>query len=258
MKNCVATFPTRGGPFITTHWSVLRDLSKEKEPEGPERTQELLAKLCEDYWPPIYRFVRFRGYSKHDAQDLTQGFFVFLLEKEAYKLPEPGSGQFRTFLLFLLKRYLKATDRYRHRQKRGGGSSPLLLDEARLEALEASGEEVFLIGAPLDEQRAFDCDWAAALVERAMAALQLAYSTGPRARVFDLLRPFLSGGIDLPTHEEVAAQLAVPMETLRSHLFRLRSTYRALLRAEVARTVPNEAEVESELRYLCRILIASV
>ncbi|MGI8432548.1 MAG: RNA polymerase sigma factor [Chthoniobacterales bacterium] len=242
---------------MTTHWSVLRDLSAEKREVAPERAQELLAQLCADYWPPLYRFVRSRGYNRADAQDLTQGFFAYLLKKEIYKTPEPEKGQFRTFLLHLLKRYLGAADAHRHRQKRGGNSVPIVIDDSRLDTLEKSGYDALLIDAPMDEERAFDCDWATALVERAMAALKNEYAGGQRARVFAELRPFLSGGVGLPTQEEAAARLGVPLETLRSHLFRLRASYRALLRAQVARTVSTGEEVEGELRYLCRILIAS-
>ncbi|MEO6873104.1 MAG: hypothetical protein ABI233_12925 [Chthoniobacterales bacterium] len=241
---------------MTTHWSVLRDLSTERE-VPPERAQELLTQLCADYWPPLYRFVRYRGYSEEDAQDLTQGFFVYLLEKEAYKTPRPDRGQFRTFLLHLLKRYMGKADAYCRRQKRGGDYRSVALDDDRLDTFAGNEEEALLINAPLDEQRTFDCDWAAALVERAMTALKAEYATGQRARVLQELLPFLSGGVGLPTHEEAATRLEVPLETLRSHLFRLRASYRALLRAEVARTVSTEEEVESELQYLCRILLAA-
>ena len=257
LKNSAATFQTRTGSFLTTHWTSVLDLSADKKTVPPERTEELLARLCEDYWPPLYRFVRCRGYSRADAQDLTQGFFVYLLEKEAYKSSRPEKGQFRTFLLHLLKCYLSAADAYRCRQKRGGGCLMIVIDDNRLDAVERSGYDALLVDAPMDEQRAFDCDWAAALVERAMSALEAEYSSGQKARVFKALRPFLRGGVGLPTQEEAATQLGVPVETLRSHLFRLRARYRTLLRTEVARTVPTDEEVESELRYLCRILIAS-
>ncbi len=257
LKTCAGIFPTRAGAFMTTHWSVLRDLAAEKREVAPERARELLAQLCEDYWPPLYRFVRYRGYNRADAQDLTQGFFVYLLEKEAYKTPQREKGQFRTFLLHLLKRYLGAADAHRHRQKRGGGCESVVIDENRLDTFEKNGYDALLIDAPHDEQRAFECDWAATLVEQAMTALKAEYAAGQKARVFEVLRPFLCGGVGLPTHEAAAARLGVPLETLRSHLFRLRASYRTLLRAEVARTVPTDHEVESELRYLCRILIAS-
>ena len=241
---------------MTTHWSALHDLSLAQE-VPPERAAELLAQLCKDYWPPVYRFIRYRGYSEDDAQDLTQGFFVYLLEKESYKTPRPDRGQFRTFLLHLVKRYLGKANAHRRRQKRGGDSTMLVIDGDRFDASEKNGYNALLIDAPLDEQRAFDCDWATALVERTMAALEAEYASGQKARVFAALRPFLSGGVGLPTHEQAAARLGVPLETLRSHLFRLRANYRALLRTEVARTVESEDDVEGELHHLCRILIAS-
>ena len=110
--------------------------------------------------------------------------------------------------------------------------------------------------APLDEERAFEWNWATALVSRTMDALSADYSSGQKARLLAELRPFLTGGVGLPTHEEAAARLGVSLSTLRSHLFRLRARYRELLRAEVLRTVPQERDIDEELRYLCRVLLA--
>ena len=242
---------------MTTHWSVFGDLSLEKRALEPERAQQILAQLCEDYWPPLYWFVRRRGYNPDDAQDLTQGFFAYLLEKEAYATPDRSKGRFRTYLLMLLKRYLNAAQASRERQKRGGNREMVFLDAERMNDCEAAVDEALLTGAPLDEERAFECRWAAAMVGRAMDALSAEYSGAKKARVLEVLRPFLSGGVGLPTCEEAAARLGVPNETLRSYLFRLRARYRALLRAEVARTVPSNEDIESELRYLCRILLTS-
>ncbi len=241
---------------MTTHWSVVADLSAHEDEVAPERAERALTQLCQDYWPPLYRFVRQRGYNRTDAQDLTQGFFAYLLEKQAYAASDRSKGRFRTFLLVLLKRYLGATHARQRRQKRGGDQAMMFLDANRLDSFEET-DGALLTGAPLDEERAFELNWAAALVGRAMAALEAEYASGQKARVLAELRPFLAGGVGLPTSEEAAARLGVPVETLRSHLFRLRSRYRALLRAEVARTVPTNQDVESELRYLCRVLIAS-
>ena len=257
LKTSAGIFPTRHAPFLETRWSALRDLSSEKNTISPERTQELLAQLCEDYWPPLYRFLRCRGYSRYDAQDLTQGFFVYLLEKEAYKLTRPDKGQFRTFLLHLLRRYLNGAHLHQNRRKRGGDYVMVLIDDHHVDAVEKDVHEALLVDAPMDEQRAFDCDWAAALVKRAMTALQADYARGQKTRIFETLRPFLRGGVGLPTQEQAATRLGVPLETLRSHIFRLRARYRMLLRAEVARTVATEQEVESELRYSCRVLVTS-
>jgi RNA polymerase sigma factor (sigma-70 family) len=241
---------------MTTHWSVVHELTWRSGQLTPERTQHALTQLCQDYWPPLYRFVRQRGYNRHDAQDLTQGFFAYLLEKKAYSTTDRRKGRFRTFLLVLLKRYLGAARAHQQRQKRGGNQGMIFLDDRRLDGVERIEEDALLTGAPLDEERSFEWNWATALVSRAMDALSAEYSSGQKARVLAELRPFVTGGVGLPTHEAAAARLGVSLETLRSHLFRLRARYRALLRAEVLRTVPLEQDIDDELRYLCRVLLA--
>lgn len=239
---------------MTTHWSVVDDFARQAV--APERSDAALARLCRDYWPPLYRFVRRRGYSRADAQDLTQGFFAYLFEKQAFAKPDRRKGRFRTFLLVLLKRYLGATRAHQRRQKRGGAEEMVFFDSGRLDALEKGMEDALSTQAPLDEERLFEWNWAAALVNRALETLSAEYSSDQRARLFAELRPFLTGGVGLPTKEAAAAHLGVSMETLRSHLFRLRARYRELLRAEVRRTVPRKKDVDDELRYLCRVLIA--
>ena len=254
MKENATTFSTAAGAFLTTHWSGVHDF--ELEETAPDRAEAALTCLCRDYWPPLYRFVRRRGYNPADAQDLTQGFFAYLIEKRAYKMPDRSKGRFRTFLLALLKRYLGAARAHQSRQKRGGGQSMISLAGGELNALENVSDDALLIRAPRDEERLFEWNWATALVSRAMEALNREYAGERKARVFAELRPFLTGGVGLPSHEAAVARLGVPVETLRSHLFRLRARYRALLRAEVLRTVPQEADFDDELRYLCSVLIA--
>lgn len=241
---------------MTTHWSVLGDLLLPTRQAAPEKARIAFARLCEDYWPPLYRFVRQRGYSRHDAEDLTQGFFAYLLEKQAYGPADRSKGRFRTFLLVLLKRYLGAARAHQSRQKRGGNQEMVRLDDAKLDALDKASLDALSSDAPSDEERLFEWNWATALVSRAMAELGAEYSSGPKSRLLAELRPFLTGGVGLPTHQMAAARLGVSVETLRSHLFRLRSRYRELLRAEVLRTVPVEADIDDELRYLCRVLAA--
>jgi RNA polymerase sigma factor (sigma-70 family) len=241
---------------MTTHWSVVRELTWPSGQATAERTELALTQLCRDYWPPLYRFVRQRGYNRHDAQDLTQGFFAYLLEKKAYSTTDRSKGRFRTFLLVLLKRYLSAARAHQGRQKRGGDQLMVFLDDRQFDVADRMEEGALQTGAPSDEERVFEWNWANALVSRAMDALTAEYSTGQKARLLAELRPFLTGGVGLPTHEAAAQRLGVSFDTLRSHLFRLRGRYRALLRAEVLRTVSKEDDIDDELRYLCRVLIA--
>lgn len=217
--------------------------------------EEALTELCRDYWPPLYAFVRRRGYNAHDAQDLTQSFFAYLIESKAHTRADREQGKFRTFLLVVLKRFLSAAHAHEHRIKRGGEQEFVFLDQdlAAVEALCASesGSE-----GPADEERLFEWHWAEALVRRAMKTLQMEYAIGAKPRIFSELQPFLTGGAHLPSQTEVAQRLSVPIETLRSHLSRLRTRYREILRAEIGRTVSRDADVDDELRYLCQVLIA--
>jgi RNA polymerase sigma-70 factor (ECF subfamily) len=142
-----------------------------------------------------------------------------------------------------------------HAFKRGGGHEFVLLDE-ELEAVEASW-----INDPdrtiLDEEQEYERRWAASLVARAINRLEAQFRQGPKAILFRELKCFITGGTGLPSQEETAAKLAIPIETLRSHLSRMRARYRELLREEVARTIALTDDVDEELRHLRRILTAA-
>ena len=254
MREIPGTLQAGGAAFPVTHWSMIAASGSTAE-TSPGTAEETLAELYRDYWPPLYAFVRRRGYSPHDAQDLTQAFFAYLIESKAYARADRAQGKFRTFLLVLLKRFLSGAHEREHRLKRGGGQQFVFLDQ------DLAAAEALCAGAPgndgpASEERLFEWHWAEALVARALKALRAEYAAGAKSRVFAALQVFLTGGVHLPSQEEAAAQLSVPVETLRSHLSRLRARYREILRAEIARTVSSETDVDDELRYLCQVLIA--
>jgi RNA polymerase sigma factor (sigma-70 family) len=215
---------------------------------------DLLAELCRDYWPPLYSFVRRRGYNSADAQDLVQGFFAHLITTQAYAETDRQKGKFRSFLLASMKHYLADVWDRERALKRGGSYEFVLLDEQVAAAeMQSNGE---LIPATLTEDLQYERQWARALVDRALTRLNQEFTTEAKADLFRELKPFLSGGSGLPTQEEIAARLRMPIETLRSHLSRLRARYRALLRDEVTRTLSEMDDVDEELQHLCGILTA--
>ena len=249
VKGIPGTIQDGGAGFATTHWSVIDACAYESEV-----ADAALARLCQDYWPPLYTFARRRGYSPADAQDLVQGFFAHLLESKCYAHTNRRKGKFRSFLLASFKNYMaNAWDRERA-LKRGGDCAFVLLDEEidRVEALYAPESQY--VGMNSDEERQYEQAWAAALVARSLERIEAEFSNGRKMRLFSGLKRFLTGGVGLPTQEETAKQLDMPVETLRSHLSRLRARYRELLREEVARTIGAAEDVDEELRYLCRIL----
>jgi RNA polymerase sigma-70 factor (ECF subfamily) len=250
VKAVPGTVQNGGAPFATTHWSVIVACTG-----GSETADKALAQLCRDYWPPLYSFVRRRGYSPADAQDLVQGFFAFLLETRAYAKTDRNKGKFRSFLLASLKHYMADVWDREHALKRGGDQSFVSLDE-QMEVV----EKMYVNEAPattLNEEQAYEQQWATSLVARALARVAAEFANGPKTELFDGLKPFLTGGVGLPSQTEVAARLDMPVDTLRSHLSRLRARYRELLREEVARTIAVVEDVDEELRHLCRILSAA-
>ena len=128
-------------PFAPTHWSVI--VAAASSQSEPEKARVALEELCQTYWMPLYTFVRSRGYSVPDAQDLTQSFFVYLLEHEIYARADREKGRFRSFLLASLKNFLADAYSREHALKRGGGQEFLPLDECRTEVAEVTFPDAF-------------------------------------------------------------------------------------------------------------------
>ena len=236
--------------FPSTHWSVV--LAAGRSLVEPEAAQAALAELCKTYWAPLYSFVRGRGYSVHDAQDLTQSFFAYLIERKIYKRVDRQKGRFRSFLLASLKNFLAdAADRERT-LKRGGGQKFLPLHEWQINEAESLFQNYR--GGSTEDQ-IFDQTWAETLVTAGLEQLSAAYRSEARENLFNELRIFVAGSAGPPpAYAELAVRLDMAESTLRSHVTRLRARYREVLRAEVRRTVDSETEVDEELRELLRVL----
>lgn len=218
----------------------------------PQIAQAALAELCQTYWTPLYSFVRGRGHTVEDAQDLTQSFFAYLIEHKIYVRADRRKGRFRSFLLASLKNFLADASDAARTLKRGGGQTFLPLhDEQAKEA-----ESLFQThNATSSEDQIFDRSWAESLVAAGLERLSTAYKGESKEKLFEELKIFLGGGAEPPpTYSELAVRLSVTESTLRSHVTRLRAHYREALRAEVRRTVDTEAQVDEELHELLRVL----
>jgi len=240
----------RSDIFPSTHWSVV--FAAGRNEAEPQIAEAALAELCRGYWAPLYAFVRSRGHTVHDAQDLTQSFFAYLLEHKVYARANRQKGRFRSFLLASLKNFLAdAADRERT-LKRGGAHVFLPLHEEQ--AKEA--ESLFQTHSGMsNEDRLFDRSWAEALVATASERLSADYKREDKEQLFKELRIFISGGADpVPTYAELTDRLGITKSTLRSHVTRLRARYREALRSEVRRTVDSEQQVDQELRELLHVL----
>jgi RNA polymerase sigma factor (sigma-70 family) len=256
MNSLPGTIRGPSDPFAPTHWSVV--LAAGKSHAEPELARAALAELCQTYWAPLYTFVRNRGHGVHDAQDLTQSFFAYLVEHKIYARADREKGKFRSFLLASLKNFLGHAYDREQTLKRGGAYDFLPLHEARAEAAETLFQTHVAAGEPTGEDRMFELSWAEAVVEAAMERLAAEQKAEGKEKLFAQLRMFLTGSADpLPTYDDLAVRLKLAASSLRSQVTRLRARYREFLREEVRQTVESDAEVDGELHELFRVLSGS-
>ncbi len=247
MRNLPGTLQEGGAVFPMTCWSVVVDTLQS---QSPERAQAALSDFCQAYWPPVYTFLRRKGYAVNDAQDMAQAFFAHLLELKTLSRADSDKGRLRTFLLGSLENFLRDQRDQEKALKRGGDQQIVSMQDPLVE-MEAS----ILTRTMPDDCSAYDKAWATALFRRTWEQLRQAYAAEGRERMFDELKILVLGGADkAASQEEVAGRLNLPPATLRAQLHRIRQRYRNFLRDEVARTVRTSIEVDAEMSYLFRLL----
>ena len=239
------TMDTLPGPsqFPATRWSLVVAAG---DPHRKEARSALVS-LCESYWYPLYAYLRRRGYSSDQAQDLTQEFFVRVIEGRYLDRAEPEKGRFRAFLLTSLKFFVADEDDRRRARKRGGGMVvPLEF---------SSGEERYQCEPGHDEtpERIYERRWALSVLDRVVEKLRNEFVQHGRPDHFERLKVFLLGQSDAP-YAALAQELNTSEGALKVAIHRLRKRYRELFRQEIADTVADPAAVESELRHLAAVL----
>lgn len=227
--------------FVTTHWSVVLAARTKDSPQSAAA----LETLCRTYWYPLYAFVRHQGRAPEDAQDLTQGFFARLLEKDYLKTVAHEKGKFRTFLLVALKRFMANEWDRLHAQKRGGFTPILSIDQ---ELAESRFECEPVDKAPPDQL--YDRQWAVTLLEQTMNCLEEEYGATGRARLFEGLRGLIAKEEAGLSYADAAARLNLSEAAIKMAVHRLRARYREILKGLIAQTVSSEAEIEEELGHL--------
>ena len=242
-----ATHPGSGTEacFATTHWSMVLAAGKTHSPQATAA----LETLCRSYWPPLYAFIRRRGHSPEEAQDLTQEFFARFLNGNGLATTSPEKGRFRSFLLAVLQHFL-INDWHRGQcQKRGGGQFAVSLDAEPAEAR----YQIELMETATPES-VFERHWAFTVLDQTMNRLRDEYASARKSDLFELLRETLSGEKRTTPRAEIAARCGISVGAVDVAVHRLRRRYGRLLREEIAHTVGQPGEVEDEIRHLRAVL----
>jgi RNA polymerase sigma-70 factor (ECF subfamily) len=223
--------------FPTTRLSLV--LVAAGEPDDASR--EALATLCRAYWQPLYEFVRRRGYSHEEAQDLTQGFIARVLEKNALRAFQQERGRFRTFLLASLKNFLANQRDAAHTLKRGGDASTVPISRIELPH-------------DITPEKLFEKQWALALVHRVLGRLQEEARGAGRIDRFARLSACLVGDESRMPYAQLARELDMSEGAVKVAIHRLRRRFHEALREEISMTVTEERDISDEIRYLLAAL----
>jgi len=250
-----SSLAAEGGPpnFSTTRWSLI--LTSAELASEDQKSRKALAELCQLYWRPIFSFVFRRGHSPEDAQDLTQDFFLMMLEGNWLKRADPNRGRFRSLLLKSLQNFLHDAASRKHARKRGGAVHFVSWDDWMAEAPSQLTISAHALKS-WPAERLFDLRWAATVVEQALRRLREECESQGKLRAFEALRPCLGAEREDVSYPALSQTLGVPEPTVKRLVHRLRQRYRSLLRDEVAETVANRAEIDDEIRHLCGVLAA--
>ena len=228
--------------FPSTEWKVVEN-AKDDDSDG----RAALGVLCQNYWYPIYAFVRGRVRDVHKAQDLTQGFFTHLLTHGVVASADQTRGRFRDFLLTCCRNYLRGHWRWSRAKKNGGGMNPLPLDFEAAEVRYLSDR-----AWPADAERQYARTWALAVLDRTTARLRDTYVAAGEADLFDRLSRTLTGDPGAERYAEIGDALGLTPDQMKKAAGRLRERFKAELHRQVGQTVENPADVAAEILELFR------
>jgi RNA polymerase sigma-70 factor (ECF subfamily) len=235
---------------METHWTlVLRARG-----ESPA-AQAALSELCAAYYAPVAAFIRYAGRDEEAARDLSQEFFARLLARHGLDTVEPGRGRFRSFLLGAVKHFLADQHDRAQAAKRGGGQT-LVSIEAGSGTNTTTELQIPDPAGPAPDT-VFDRQWALTLVQRALNVLADEFAAAGKPEQFETLKPWLLGDIGTLSQADAAKQLGMTEGAAKVAIHRLRRRFRALVKAEIARTVGDAAQVQEELQYLVEVLSAA-
>ncbi len=233
--------PAPGPGFHPTRWSLICTAQN----SDPTLARTALGELCQTYWSPLYAYLRHDGHDEHTAMDLVQGFLTQLLATDGLPGADAAKGRFRSYLLGALKHFVHKQIRADAALKRGGGQPVLTLDGA-------TAESQYNLDAVLTDtpDRAFDRQFALAVLDRSLAKVEEDYRERGRSEVFARLAPYLGERPEPGEYRRAAADLSLDETVIKVTVHRMRTRMRHHLLAELGQTTANPADLDRELAAL--------
>ncbi|MFO1436746.1 MAG: hypothetical protein U1F81_00400 [Verrucomicrobiaceae bacterium] len=232
--------------FPSTRWSLVQSMRKGGEAEAAQALNE----ICRHYWYPIYAFTRRNGFSRHDAEDITQAFFQLVVTSEMILSAREENGRLRSFMLALLKRIISKHIRHVSAQKRGGSPN------ATLSFDDDTAEDRYL-AEPADVRdpaALFDRAWAEEVLREAEQMVRADFARGDNLEDFERLREFLPLGDNATPYAELAASMAISESALRLQIHRMRKRYARCIEDQIAETVSTPDDAKAELEHLMKVI----
>jgi len=235
---------TKGGSvFPVTRWTLVDAAASSKN-----ESKEALGTFCQSYWYPLYAFARRSGFSAPDAEDLTQGFFMRLLEKSWLSDADRTKGKLRTFLLIAFRRF--QTNEWRHGMalQRGGGKVMVMSDLEGVEDRYAGAQP------GLTAEELFDRQWALALLGNVLESLEKEFSDNGKQKDYDVLKGVLMADHGELNYAELAETLETSEGSARVAAHRLRKKFRQRFRHAIEETLEEGESLSEEMAFLAKVL----
>ncbi|MFK7768863.1 MAG: RNA polymerase sigma factor [Mariniblastus sp.] len=243
--------------FATTSWSMVLDAADARSKNGQtlsannreSQIREALSQLCQQYWYPLYAFVRRKGFERTQAEDLTQAFFTDLLEKNRLEKAEPARGRFRSFLLASLNNFIANHWRAESAEKRGGGQTVLSIDYEQADSRYRERGSMEVVSHEISAEKVFERNWALSILDQTLMAVGEQYDQSGKPELFEALKGFLTGDENLP-YADVAQSLGMKEGAIKVAVHRMRQRYGQQLRLQIAKTIEDPDDVDNELQSL--------
>lgn len=224
--------------FPKTVWDVV---CRARDADGAVR-RKALGELCDRYWKPVYHYVRVAwAKSNDDAKDMTQAFFLWLLEGETLDRYEPERAGFRAYLKGLLKNFVRHQEEALRRLKRGGGKV------LELDGSLAPIKEMVADPGSADPEKIFDQVWRSTLVAAALGRVRRRMESRESPIAFQVYEAYeLLAPAVRPTYADLARRFGIKEKDVDNHLLAVRQELRSEVRREIGTLTRDSGELERE------------